>query len=193
MSDRGGGVPLRKIEQLFSYMYSTAPTPQPGTGGTPLVRWLRSSSPPAPKGSCLFLSPQTVTLPLSLPSLLGSPHSHVAVCAVTSPEAGPLLLLSLPSLPLPTYLWVCLSPFLSSPSPMSLPPKLLTICSTQHLPVHSQGSRQSWVWETDSEDPQDLSRSPGCQDLAPPLALLTPPTPTVPPQLPPLRLTFVTA
>ncbi|KAG2460952.1 PDK2 kinase, partial [Polypterus senegalus] len=28
MSDRGGGVPLRKIERLFSYMYSTAPTPQ---------------------------------------------------------------------------------------------------------------------------------------------------------------------
>lgn len=47
MSDRGGGVPLRKIERLFSYMYSTAPTPQPGTGGTPLVRWLHSSPPPA--------------------------------------------------------------------------------------------------------------------------------------------------
>uniref|UniRef100_A0A673ASL0 Protein-serine/threonine kinase n=1 Tax=Sphaeramia orbicularis TaxID=375764 RepID=A0A673ASL0_9TELE len=27
MSDRGGGVPLRKIERLFSYMYSTAPNP----------------------------------------------------------------------------------------------------------------------------------------------------------------------
>ncbi|KAG7501245.1 pyruvate dehydrogenase kinase, isozyme 4 isoform X1 [Solea senegalensis] len=27
MSDRGGGVPLRKIERLFSYMYSTAPSP----------------------------------------------------------------------------------------------------------------------------------------------------------------------
>uniref|UniRef100_A0A8D1L4V7 Protein-serine/threonine kinase n=1 Tax=Sus scrofa TaxID=9823 RepID=A0A8D1L4V7_PIG len=37
MSDRGGGVPLRKIERLFSYMYSTAPTPQLGTGGTPLA------------------------------------------------------------------------------------------------------------------------------------------------------------
>lgn len=31
------GVPLRKIERLFSYMYSTAPTPQLGTGGAPLV------------------------------------------------------------------------------------------------------------------------------------------------------------
>ncbi|ELK01653.1 [Pyruvate dehydrogenase [lipoamide]] kinase isozyme 2, mitochondrial [Pteropus alecto] len=36
MSDQGGGVPLRKIERLFSYLYSTAPTPQLGTGGTPL-------------------------------------------------------------------------------------------------------------------------------------------------------------
>ncbi|KAJ8334201.1 hypothetical protein SKAU_G00398400 [Synaphobranchus kaupii] len=27
MADRGGGVPLRKIERLFSYMYSTAPSP----------------------------------------------------------------------------------------------------------------------------------------------------------------------
>ncbi|KAM4598587.1 pyruvate dehydrogenase (acetyl-transferring) kinase isozyme 2, mitochondrial-like isoform 2-T2 [Polymixia lowei] len=30
MSDRGGGVPLRKIERLFSYMYSTAPRPSTG-------------------------------------------------------------------------------------------------------------------------------------------------------------------
>ncbi|NXS60062.1 PDK2 kinase, partial [Brachypteracias leptosomus] len=36
MSDRGMGVPLRKIERLFSYMYSTAPTPPLGTGGAPL-------------------------------------------------------------------------------------------------------------------------------------------------------------
>ncbi|NWV29877.1 PDK2 kinase, partial [Origma solitaria] len=36
MSDRGMGVPLRKIERLFSYMYSTAPTPQLGSGGAPL-------------------------------------------------------------------------------------------------------------------------------------------------------------
>ncbi|XP_007572388.1 PREDICTED: pyruvate dehydrogenase (acetyl-transferring) kinase isozyme 2, mitochondrial-like [Poecilia mexicana] len=28
VSDRGGGVPFRKIENLFSYMYSTAPAPQ---------------------------------------------------------------------------------------------------------------------------------------------------------------------
>ena len=27
ISDSGGGVPLRKIERLFNYMYSTAPTP----------------------------------------------------------------------------------------------------------------------------------------------------------------------
>uniref|UniRef100_A0A4W4H9R2 Protein-serine/threonine kinase n=1 Tax=Electrophorus electricus TaxID=8005 RepID=A0A4W4H9R2_ELEEL len=31
MSDRGGGVPLRKIERLFSYMYSTAPSPMTDT------------------------------------------------------------------------------------------------------------------------------------------------------------------
>ncbi|NXF87650.1 PDK2 kinase, partial [Eubucco bourcierii] len=36
MSDRGMGVPLRKIERLFSYLYSTAPTPPLGTGGAPL-------------------------------------------------------------------------------------------------------------------------------------------------------------
>ncbi|KAA0720282.1 [Pyruvate dehydrogenase (acetyl-transferring)] kinase isozyme 3, mitochondrial [Triplophysa tibetana] len=28
ISDQGGGVPLRKIERLFNYMYSTAPTPR---------------------------------------------------------------------------------------------------------------------------------------------------------------------
>ncbi|XP_067100498.1 pyruvate dehydrogenase (acetyl-transferring) kinase isozyme 2, mitochondrial isoform X2 [Osmerus mordax] len=30
VSDRGGGVPFRRTETLFSYMYSTAPTPQIG-------------------------------------------------------------------------------------------------------------------------------------------------------------------
>ncbi|OXB58206.1 UNVERIFIED_CONTAM: hypothetical protein H355_009248 [Colinus virginianus] len=37
MSDRGMGVPLRKIERLFSYMYSTAPAPQLGVGGAPVI------------------------------------------------------------------------------------------------------------------------------------------------------------
>ncbi|GAA6095783.1 pyruvate dehydrogenase (acetyl-transferring) kinase isozyme 2, mitochondrial [Tachysurus ichikawai] len=37
MSDRGGGVPFRKMENLFSYMYSTAPTPQIGQQRTPLA------------------------------------------------------------------------------------------------------------------------------------------------------------
>ncbi|XP_017595981.1 PREDICTED: pyruvate dehydrogenase kinase, isozyme 2 [Corvus brachyrhynchos] len=52
MSDRGMGVPLRKIERLFSYMYSTAPTPQLGSGGAPLTP--RNDDPPkatpAPQG-----------------------------------------------------------------------------------------------------------------------------------------------
>uniref|UniRef100_H2UV59 Protein-serine/threonine kinase n=1 Tax=Takifugu rubripes TaxID=31033 RepID=H2UV59_TAKRU len=40
MSDRGGGVPLRKIERLFSYMYSTAPSPVhvDNSRNAPLVR-----------------------------------------------------------------------------------------------------------------------------------------------------------
>lgn len=39
MSDRGGGVPLRKIERLFSYMYSTAPSPViDNARNAPLVR-----------------------------------------------------------------------------------------------------------------------------------------------------------
>ncbi|XP_043911078.1 pyruvate dehydrogenase kinase, isozyme 2 isoform X1 [Protopterus annectens] len=38
VSDKGGGVPLRKIERLFSYMYSTAPTPKFGdTSRAPLA------------------------------------------------------------------------------------------------------------------------------------------------------------
>lgn len=39
MSDRGGGVPLRKIEHLFSYMYSTAPSPvhEDNSRNAPLV------------------------------------------------------------------------------------------------------------------------------------------------------------
>ena len=38
MSDRGGGVPLRKIDRLFNYMYSTAPRPRMETSrAVPLV------------------------------------------------------------------------------------------------------------------------------------------------------------
>ncbi|CAB1350743.1 unnamed protein product [Coregonus sp. 'balchen'] len=38
ISDRGGGVPLRKIERLFSYMYSTAPSPAGFGYGLPISR-----------------------------------------------------------------------------------------------------------------------------------------------------------
>lgn len=38
LSDRGGGVPLRKIDRLFNYMYSTAPPPRMETSrATPLA------------------------------------------------------------------------------------------------------------------------------------------------------------
>ncbi|KAK7919384.1 hypothetical protein WMY93_010668 [Mugilogobius chulae] len=35
VSDKGGGVPFRRIDRLFSYMYSTAPAPQMGEHSRP--------------------------------------------------------------------------------------------------------------------------------------------------------------
>ncbi|XP_035271229.1 pyruvate dehydrogenase (acetyl-transferring) kinase isozyme 3, mitochondrial-like isoform X2 [Anguilla anguilla] len=59
ISDSGGGVPFRKIDRLFNYMYSTAPTPSLGaTQAVPLV------TPPHPPplhsnpNPYLYLSPK---------------------------------------------------------------------------------------------------------------------------------------
>lgn len=50
VSDRGGGVPLRKIDRLFTYTYSTAPRPSiEGSRAAPLV----SARPARPKQSLL--------------------------------------------------------------------------------------------------------------------------------------------
>uniref|UniRef100_A0A4X2KEW8 Protein-serine/threonine kinase n=1 Tax=Vombatus ursinus TaxID=29139 RepID=A0A4X2KEW8_VOMUR len=101
MSDRGGGVPLRKIERLFSYMYSTAPTPQPGSGGTPLVRWTLHAqcthlptSPTAPP----FTSSQAhswASLPLCAPLPLGlsdfAPSYLVLTCPLSRCHSFSLL------------------------------------------------------------------------------------------------------
>lgn len=93
MSDRGGGVPLRKIERLFSYMYSTAPTPQPGTGGTPLVRCHNSSPPSASReDACLsfhLFSSNCHPAPFltSLPPMAS--HSSVTPCGGTCLPACP--------------------------------------------------------------------------------------------------------
>lgn len=123
MSDRGGGVPLRKIERLFSYMYSTAPTPQPGTGGTPLVRWLLSGSPHWPPEGCLLAFGSLIKL--SFLPISRFPTSHgpsVLVWLCVSLSLGLPALPVFPSLYLPTYLRVssvchCCS---TLPSPLSL-------------------------------------------------------------------------
>lgn len=90
MSDRGGGVPLRKIERLFSYMYSTAPMPQPGTGGTPLVSWLHSSSPRPPEEcASVFLSLIKLSLvPITcFPTSLGTSMGGCRLCVMSVPSS----------------------------------------------------------------------------------------------------------
>lgn len=48
VSDRGGGVPLRKIDRLFTYTYSTAPRPSlGGSQAAPLVSKLTFSFVPS--------------------------------------------------------------------------------------------------------------------------------------------------
>lgn len=158
MSDRGGGVPLRKIERLFSYMYSTAPTPQPGTGGTPLVRWFPSCAPHFLKDACLFTaSRQTVTLPVSRFLASRGLRSCVAVCGVSHlSQSGPP-----PAPPIP--------PACSRPPP-ELQVSVCHLSSILPLPLapheghssaplcHAQQGRWGWVWELETQEPRDLSR-----------------------------------
>ncbi|XP_021095821.1 pyruvate dehydrogenase kinase, isozyme 2 isoform X2 [Heterocephalus glaber] len=102
MSDRGGGVPLRKIERLFSYMYSTAPTPQPGTGGTPLGP---STGPPITSSSC----PRRLASVMGCPFPASTPSTSRGTCS-SSPWRASGRTLSSISRPCPqTRLSACLS------------------------------------------------------------------------------------
>ena len=148
MSDRGGGIPLRKIERLFSYMYSTAPTPQPGTGGTPLVSWLHSSSPRPPE-ECLSVF-WSLPIKLSLVPITRFPAPprslHPVGCVMSVSSSGSLLVPPPSPQPAPPYLsvGVYLLLFLSSPCLLSLSTSNYLsrhYSAHQHLCVHSQWNR----------------------------------------------------
>uniref|UniRef100_A0A4X1URH8 Protein-serine/threonine kinase n=1 Tax=Sus scrofa TaxID=9823 RepID=A0A4X1URH8_PIG len=183
MSDRGGGVPLRKIERLFSYMYSTAPTPQLGTGGTPLVRWLHPGSPATSRSMasrlflahCHSLPPSLVVLPPLVPPSL---------CGLVRHQSPPSFAVA-----------VCLSPCFNCPLPahrFCTSNRLSQLrCSThQHLPVPSQQSRPGWVWETETKrgprGPAQTPWLPGPSSSRSPASCSAASFPPQPASLPPL-------
>lgn len=69
ISDQGGGVPLRKIDRLFHYMYSTAPTPSLEQGAVPLVTTTRRFS-CLQTGPCCRARPEPKAITPSLSRLV---------------------------------------------------------------------------------------------------------------------------
>jgi len=70
VSHCGGGVPLRKIERLFTYTYSTAPRPSMEARAAPLVI--------SPLLHFLLLLPDIQSeAPFTIYLLLSSPLAHV--------------------------------------------------------------------------------------------------------------------
>ena len=160
---------MRKIERLFSYMYSTAPTPQLGTGGTPLVRWLHPGSPATSRSmaSRLFLA-HCHSLPPSLvvlPPLV--PPSCVALCDIRH---------------LPPLLWLCVCHLASTvpcPPTGSAQATISLSCGVQltstSLSLPSRAGRAGCGKLRLRGAPGDLPRRPGYQGRAPPGALLPAP------------------